>query len=70
MANKKLFEDAGEMDPTGIMSDESYIRGMSSDNPKRAALMKKYNLKDDSEKPGVYGSSGKNFTSGRHSEYR
>ncbi len=61
MSDDKLFEDSGSMDPTGIMSDESYIRGMSNDNPKRAPLMKKYGLKDDPSKPGVYGSSGKNF---------
>ena len=68
MADKKLFEDAGEMDINGIMSDESYIRGLSSDNPKRASLMKKYNLKDDPERPGVYGSSHRNFS--RHKEHR
>ena len=58
---KRLFEQTGKLDPTGIMSDESYIRGMSSDNPERAKLMQQHNLKDDSKNPGVYGSSGKNY---------
>jgi len=56
-----IFEKAGKMDPEGIFSDESYIRGMSSDNPERAKLMKEHNLKDDPERPGVYGSKHQNY---------
>lgn len=41
------------------MSDEFIIRGMSSDNPRRAEEMKKHGLKDDPNYPGVYGTSKK-----------
>lgn len=58
----KMFEEPGKMDPTGMMSDETYIRGMSSDNPKRKELMNKYKLEDEEDKPGIYGSSRRNFT--------
>jgi hypothetical protein len=70
MKKRQLFEEAGKMDPYGIMSDESYIRGMSSDNPEREKLMKKHNLKDDPNRPGVYGSSHKNFSERGYKEHR
>jgi hypothetical protein len=52
--------EPGTLDPTGIFSDESYIRG-EANGPERDREMKKHGLTDDPKNPGVYGSKGKNY---------